>query len=65
MKEGRYKKMAKRHGVSSKTHTQQQVNHYANQKNSNNAAYKANNDNHANQCNPNNSNYQGYQNGNK
>lgn len=24
--------MAKRHGVSSKTHTQQQVNHYANQK---------------------------------
>ena len=53
------------HGVSSRTHTQQQINHYANQHNPNNSAHQANNNNHANQCNPNNSNYQGYQNSKK
>lgn len=51
--------MGKSKGVSSNTHTNQQVNHYANQHNSNNSANKANNNNHANQCNPNNSNYKG------
>ena len=30
--------MSKSHGVSGKTHTQQQINNYANQRNSNNAA---------------------------
>lgn len=44
--------------VSSYTHTQQQLNHYANQHNPNNSAYKANYVNHANQMNPNNKNYQ-------
>ena len=34
--------MAKAKGVSGKTHTQQQLNHYANQHNPNNKAYKAN-----------------------
>ena len=29
------------HGVSSRTHTQQQINHYSNQHNPNNKAYKA------------------------
>lgn len=42
------------HKVSGKTHTQQQMNHYANQNNPNNKAYWANQNNHANQCNPNN-----------
>lgn len=42
-------------GVSKNTHTKEQLNNYANQMNSNNAAYKANKDNHANQCNPNHS----------
>jgi hypothetical protein len=45
------------HGVSSKTHTQTQRDHHANQKNSNNSAYRANQNNHANQCNPNNKEY--------
>ena len=40
--------MSKGYEVSGKTHTQQQVNHYANQHNPNNIAYKANN-NHSNQ----------------
>lgn len=40
-------------GVSGKTHSQNDCNHYANQNNPNNNAYKANNDNHSNQCNPN------------
>lgn len=40
--------------VSGNTHTQQQLNNYANQCNSNNSAYRANNNNHANQLNPNN-----------
>ena len=34
--------MAKAMGVSGKTHTQQQLNHYANQHNPNNKAYRAN-----------------------
>lgn len=46
-------------GVSGSTHTQQQRNNYANQRNSNNSAYRANNSNHANQLNPNNQNYNG------
>lgn len=33
--------MAKKNGVSSKTHTRQQLNDYANQNNPNNKAYKA------------------------
>ena len=33
--------MPKKNGVSSKTHTQQQLNDYANQNNPNNIAYKA------------------------
>ena len=51
--------MSKGHGVSSKTHTKQQLNNYANQRNPNNTAYKANLDNHSNQLNPNNSRYAG------
>ena len=39
--------------VSGNTHTQQQMNHHANQGNPNNAAHKAASDNHANQMNPN------------
>lgn len=45
--------------VSGNTHTPQQLNNYANQRNSNNSAYRANNNNHANQLNPNNQNYNG------
>ena len=45
------------HGVSGKTHTQNQRDHYANQNNPNNSAYRANQNNHANQCNPNNKEY--------
>ena len=52
--------MSKGHGVSGNTHTQSQVNHYANQHNPNNSAHQANNNNHSNQLNPNNSNYQGH-----
>lgn len=37
--------MAKKKGVSSKTHTQAQLNDYANQNNPNNKAYKARKDN--------------------
>ena len=48
--------MAK-HGISGYTHTQQQINNYANQCNPNNSAYRANNNNHSNQCNPNSSAY--------
>ena len=47
-----------KHGVSGKTHTSQQINHYSNQNNPNNSAHRANNNNHSNQLNPNNSNYQ-------
>ena len=53
--------MSKGHGVSSYTHTQQQLDVYANQHNPNNQAYQDDLDNHSNQCNPNNPNYQGYQ----
>ena len=53
--------MSKGHGVSSYTHTQQQLDAYANQHNPNNQAYWDDLDNHANQCNPNNANYQGNQ----
>lgn len=49
--------MSKSKGVSSYTHNQQQRNHYANQNNPNNNAYRSNMNNHANQLNPNNSNY--------
>lgn len=53
--------MGKGHGVSSYTHTRSQCNHYANQHNPNNSAYRANQNNHSNQCNPNNPNYYGKQ----
>lgn len=43
--------------VSGKTHSQSQINHFANQNNPNNQAYKANANNHSNQMNPNNSAY--------
>ena len=46
-------------GVSGHTHSQQQLNDYANQNNPNNHAYQDNLDNHANQCNPNNDEYRG------
>ncbi len=49
--------MSKGHGASGKTHTTQQCNNYANQKNPNNSAYSANQNNHANQLNPNNNAY--------
>ena len=51
--------MGKGHGVSSHTHTQKQLDHYANQHNPNNGAYWANLNNHANQLNPNNERYDG------
>ncbi len=57
--------MSRGHGVSSYTHTQQQLDAYANQHNPNNQAYLDDLDNHANQCNPNNANYQGHQKSNK
>ena len=44
-------------GVSGKTHTQVQRDHYANQHNPNNSSYRSNQNNHANQCNPNNNEY--------
>lgn len=43
--------MSKGNGVSGYTHTQQQLDDYANQHNPNNHAYWDNLDNHANQCN--------------
>lgn len=39
--------------VSGNTHTQKQLNNFANQHNPNNPAYRANSNNHANQLNPN------------
>ena len=54
--------MPKSKGVSSHTHTQQQLNDYANQMNPNSAAYKANMNNHANQLNQNHSEYHGEKN---
>ena len=44
-------------GVSGYTHSQEQLDRYANQNNPNNDTYWANQDNHANQCNPNNDEY--------
>ena len=49
--------MSKGHGVSSYTHTQEQLDDYANQNNPNNHAYWDDLDNHSNQCNPNNDAY--------
>lgn len=43
--------------VSGKTHSKEQLNHYANQNNSNNQANKSNTDNRANQLNPNHQEY--------
>ena len=43
--------------VSGNTHSNNQMNHYSNQNNPNNAAHTANNNNHSNQMNPNNSVY--------
>lgn len=45
------------HGVSGHTHSQDQLDYYANQNNPNNDVYWADRDNHANQCNPNNDEY--------
>jgi len=49
--------MSKGHGVSSYTHSQRQLDDYANQHNPNNHAYWDNINNHSNQCNPNNDAY--------
>lgn len=46
-------------GVSSDTHSQSQLDDYANQNNPNSEEYKYNNDNHSNQLNPNNEEYKG------
>lgn len=46
-------------GVSSKTHSKNELDHYANQNNPNSVAYKAENANRSNQLNPNNSEYKG------
>lgn len=51
--------MGKRGGVSGHTHTQQQLDDYANQNNPNNQAYQDDLDNHADQLNPNNDEYKG------
>jgi hypothetical protein len=50
--------MPKGEGVSGHTHTQEQLDNYANQNNPNNDAYQADLDNHADQLNPNNDKYQ-------
>ena len=44
--------------VSGKTHTQEQLNAWANQNNPNNKAYRANSNNHSNQLNPNHKTHQ-------
>ena len=49
--------MKKGHGVSSYTHTQRQLDDYANQNNPNNHAYWDNLNNHSRQCNPNDEKY--------
>ena len=50
--------MAKNGGkVSAHAHNKSQLNHYANQNNPNNCAYRSNQNNHANQSNPNNREY--------
>jgi hypothetical protein len=43
--------------VSNKTHSQPQLNNYANQNNPNSSAYRANQNNRSNQLNPNNPAY--------
>lgn len=50
--------MPKGGGVSSHTHTQEQLDHYANQNNPNNDAHQSDLDNHADQLNPNNDKHQ-------
>ena len=45
--------------ASGHSHNREQMNHYSNQNNPNNSAYRANNNNHSNQLNPNNSEYKG------
>ena len=49
--------MSKGKGVSGSTHSQSQLNSYANQHNPNNSAHRASSNNHSNQMNPNNSAY--------
>ncbi len=51
--------MIKGHGVLNYTHSQAQLDHYANQHNPNSSEYQAEMDNHANQLNPNNDEYAG------
>ena len=51
--------MGKRGGVSGNTHSQQQLDDYANQNNPNNDAHQDDLDNHADQLNPNNDEYNG------
>lgn len=51
--------MGKGRGVSGSTHTQQQLDDYANQNNSNNEAYQDDLNNHSDQLNPNNDEYSG------
>jgi hypothetical protein len=46
--------MSKGHGVSGDTHSQSQLDDYANQNNPNNDAYQDDLDNHSDQLNPNN-----------
>jgi hypothetical protein len=43
--------------ISGNTHSQEQLDHYADQNNPNNEQYQADLDNHANQLNPNNDEY--------
>ena len=50
--------MSRGNGVSGYTHTQEQLDHYANQNNPNNHEYWDDLDNHANQLNPNNDLYE-------
>ena len=57
--------MSKGKGVSGKTHTQSQLNNYANQNNPNSSAYRANANNRSNQMNPNNAAYSQSRSGNK
>lgn len=52
--------MGRGKGVSGHTHSQQDLDHYANQSNPNHAAYQADLDNHANQLNPNHDEYKGF-----
>lgn len=51
--------MGRGKGVSGYTHSQQELDHYANQNNPNSSAYQSELDNHANQLNPNNEEYKG------